>query len=212
MKKYILETKEVNTKRLFLESLKLVEDMYKKQEYIEENQKLPIDIDRFQNNIYKNIVSIENGKVVATASMFFYDKEIKVPSYSIYSNEIDSLIDRNRRIVEGGMLASLERIPLLYCMSLFFSICKSKNIDDIILSINPKHLNFYKKILFFEQIGELKQYDKLKNAPAILIRFTIKEFDYSIVKNDFIKDIFVNNNQIEVNNNTINYKEIIKSL
>ena len=47
-------------------------------------------------------------------------------------------------------------------------------VDDLVITINPKHRWFYEHILLFEQIGEERQYEFVKGAPAIAMRLDLK--------------------------------------
>ena len=45
-------------------------------------------------------------------------------------------------------------------------------INDICIIVNPKHAKFYRRILFFEDLGVEKNYPRVE-APAIALRLNI---------------------------------------
>ena len=45
--------------------------------------------------------------------------------------------------------------------------------------VNPKHVRFYKEVLFFEEIGPEKYYSRV-GAPAVALRLNIEEFDQKL--------------------------------
>lgn len=183
--------KEVENKKEFLDSIELVKQHYEQNGYLDGDLKVKDFYHLFVPTTKIFIIS-QNNKILSTVSMFIDSKEYGLPSDTLYKKEFQELRDEKRKLVEGGMLSGEQGRPLLHLMSKFFKESKKQNIDDILLIINPKHRNFYEKLLRFTQIGEIKNCPRVNNAPAILMRFNLKEFDYSTVKNDTIQRIFLN--------------------
>lgn len=121
-------------------------------------------------------LSYLDGVPVCTASIIF-DSEHGLPSDEIYHSELNELRQQGRKLVEFSSLASL---PVISKQNIFFFLfrflfryvvkCGS---SDIVISIHPKHADFYSRILFFEQYGSLRYYPKFIKAKAILERLNI---------------------------------------
>jgi hypothetical protein len=120
------------------------------------------------------------GDRVVTTSSIFPDSEIGLPADSIFKAELDDLRSQGRQISELGSLASnLEagtsplQVPLHILQSLRLGYLYSRdylNVDDLIITVNPKHQFFYEKILMFEVISDVKLYPQVNQAPAIAMR------------------------------------------
>lgn len=117
------------------------------------------------------------GTVVATISVIG-DSEKGLPMDSIYRAELDALRKEGGRLAEVGQFAvDREQLaeqlptfpPLAVTTNLFKLVLKhsiSEQIDRLCIAINPKHAAFYQG-LGFVQIGALKHYPSVANAPAL---------------------------------------------
>ncbi len=116
---------------------------------------------------------ILNGKrkVVSTATVVM-DSFLGLPSDSTYKRELDALRDKGRRLAEITCLAAERdfcyRNGLLYVFRLLYRYARKKGATDFVISIHPKHRDFYEKIFLFKPIGPVKYYKNLYDAPAIL--------------------------------------------
>jgi len=167
------------------EALFLVEKEYIKQDYIDpKNSDCKLEISKFSATFVAKL----NGKVAGTVSIVF-DSESGLPMDDIYKDELEKFRNSNKKIVEVCRLATdndflknsgvfdKKRNSLSLLISLFklvFHYSIYKNIDYICISINPKHDLFYKS-LGFEDIGGLKYYPSVNNAPALAKAIRIDE-------------------------------------
>jgi len=182
--------KEVENREELLNVIELVKQHYEQNGYLEDDLKIK-DFYYLFSPTTKIYINMNKNKLISTVSMFIDSKEYGLPSDQLYEKEFEELRQQRRKLIEGGMLAGEQGRPLLYLMSVFFKESKNQKADDILLIINPKHKKFYEKMLLFKQIGEEKQCPKVNNAPAILMKFDIKGFNSSIVKNNTIQRIFL---------------------
>ncbi len=77
--------------------------------------------------------------------------------------EISSLaVRKDYRQQRGGVLFPLLKFMYHYCVHYF-------GVDFLVIAVNPKHLDFYRSILFFESLEKLKveSYDFANGAPAV---------------------------------------------
>lgn len=126
-------------------------------------------------------IALFDKQIVATASVVL-DSPIGLPMDKIYHEELCSLRQQGNKVCEVSMLASDTQIfqggtsLMLNAKKLFFIFNLFKVIFDyagelakmdyICITINPKHNLTYEYILF-KDLGGLKVYDTVNNAPAI---------------------------------------------
>lgn len=103
----------------------------------------------------------------------------KLLAEELYPNELQALRDQGRRICEftrlaidadvrsKRVIAALFHIAYLYPSKLF-------GCSDAVIEVNPRHVNFYKRMLGFSQLGGERTCPRV-DAPAVLLRI---EFDY----------------------------------
>lgn len=118
--------------------------------------------------------------VVSTLTQIFDSDLFGLPMDSLYKNELDVLRDRGRKIAEITALATEKSFRW---KNLFMYLCKAmlwhtkySGINDLCITINPKHVRFYKTIFLFEQFGPERHYPRV-NAPAVPLRLNIDEID-----------------------------------
>jgi len=126
-------------------------------------------------------IALLDNRIVATATVV-PDSPLGLPMDKIYHEEVCLLRQTSDKICEVSMLASDTELfqggvsMMLNAKKLFFIFNLFKIIFDyarelaklnyICITINPKHNLTYEYILF-RDLGGLKQYDTVNNAPAI---------------------------------------------
>lgn len=50
-------------------------------------------------------------------------------------------------------------------------------VDDLCIAVNPKHADFYEKVLLFEPRGGLRPYSKVNSAPALAKRLNMNTIE-----------------------------------
>ena len=184
--------KKVSNREELLDVFGLVKENYIQSGYMNDNDSF--EITKFYHlfvpttNIF---INIHKDQVISTATLFTDSKEYGLPSDITYEKEYNELRDSGRNIVEGGLLAGSQGRPLLYLMSFFFQTTKDIHADDILLVVNPKHVNFYRNMLYFDAFGAERKCARVNGAPGVLMRFNIKEFNPDEVKNKTLQRIFL---------------------
>lgn len=111
--------------------------------------------------------------VISTLTQFYDSELFGLPMDSIYHEELKDLRTDRRRIVEIGALATQcdyrwQNLFMFLCQIMYW-YARYKGADDLCITVNPKHVRFYKTIFLFEEFGPEKAYPKV-GAPAVLLR------------------------------------------
>lgn len=106
------------------------------------------------------------------------DTHNKLLADSLYRSELDQFRQKGRKLCEVSKLAfnpetsSKEIFASLFHMAYIFAH-RIHGVDDTFIEINPRHAIFYKRMLGFRQIGELRTCPRV-NAPAILLHLELR--------------------------------------
>ncbi|MBW1795988.1 MAG: hypothetical protein JRJ38_16460 [Deltaproteobacteria bacterium] len=121
--------------------------------------------------------------VVGTFTYILDGKLFGLPMDALYHKELNALRDANRRLVEISSLAiSRENRGRNVFMQLFRAVywyAIFRNVNDLCIMVNPKHVEFYKTICLFEDLGPEKYYPKV-GAPAVALRLDLDEFESNL--------------------------------
>jgi hypothetical protein len=116
-----------------------------------------------------------NNEVVMTLTLFA-DSFIGLPLDCEYKEELQFLRDEGRYIGEIGANASImhNQNVVFHMFKMVFNYAKNYQLlDDIVVSLRPKHALFYTHVYGFEQIGGLKTYSSANGNPAVLYRVNL---------------------------------------
>jgi hypothetical protein len=117
-------------------------------------------------------VAKHEDAVIATLSLVFDNTLLGLPMASIYGTEIDRLRAAGRHVVEVTSLADAELgirefVPI--CVSLMHLMTQyalSQDADALVISVHPRHGNFYRKVLGFVPLGTCRTYPAVEDHPA----------------------------------------------
>lgn len=120
------------------------------------------------------VVAKHDNRVAATLSLVFDNVLLGLPMESIYKDEIDALRHNGRHIVEVTSLADSglglrEFVPVFVTMMRLmsqYSLAQAGTSLAVVISVNPRHSNFYRRVLGFVPLGERRAYPKVQNHPA----------------------------------------------
>jgi len=144
------------------------------------------------------------NKIIGTISVIA-DSELGLPIDDIYKEEVDDLRRLNKKIAQVSSLAISRTIcknskKRLYKeqtneLFIFFPLFKLvfhyalyKEYDNLCIVINPKHNYFYTS-LFFNDLGEIKFYPALNNAPALAKSLNINQWKNKKILNRVMNNI-----------------------
>lgn len=104
---------------------------------------------------------------------------------TLYQTELDQFRQQGRRLCEVSKLAfdsesgSKEIFASMFHIAYIFARCMH-GVDDAFIEINPRHVPFYKRMLGFRQIGELRVCPRV-NAPAMLLHLDLEYMGKQII-------------------------------
>jgi hypothetical protein len=121
------------------------------------------------------------GSTLVGTISIIEDSPLGLPMEEIYGDEVSRLRDQGRRVSEVSALAmdadshgcgmvavlGLIRMAELYAADV-------ARLDDACISVNPRHVGFYRKFLDFEIMGPRKSYQKVNGAPAEALRLDLR--------------------------------------
>jgi hypothetical protein len=171
----------------YFSALKLVQDVYIEEGYVNADEaSCPCRI--LENHFFEKtavFIGKQNENLAFTVSLF-PDSPSGLPMDSIYKKELDHLRAQGRMIGEVGCLATHpefrdgsqnilmhgNKIMLKYAM-------EHLHLDDLVITVNPKHVLVYKEVLLFDEIGEekIKAYPKVNGNPAVALRLNLHEVE-----------------------------------
>jgi len=131
------------------------------------------------------LVQDENGRDAATISLVF-DAFDGLPCDEIYGAELLALRAQGRRLVEVTRLAidpEFQRSKaLLVCLFNFIYVFarRVKGRDDFVIEVNPRHVNYYCKLLNFETAGPERACPRVQGAPAVLLRLDLSAVEREV--------------------------------
>lgn len=128
-----------------------------------------------------------SGREAGTITVIF-DSGNGLPCDEIFSAELNGLRGNGRRLVEVTRLAidkdhARSKLLLIHLFN-FESIFarEVKRYTDQIIEINPRHVNYYRRLLAFEQAGPERPCPRVNGAPAVLLRL-----DHSVQKQEIAR-------------------------
>jgi hypothetical protein len=117
-------------------------------------------------------VAREAGRVVVTCTLVADNTLLGLPMEAVYGAEVDGLRQQGRRLAEITSLAVAELsqrefLPVFTSMlRLMKQYHVSRGGDTWVITIDPRHRNFYCKVLGYQPLGPCKAYALEGNAPA----------------------------------------------
>lgn len=176
------------------EVFRLAYQVYRDKGYILENENAWL-VNSYDANPSTLILIVKDSshRVVASVTLVFRDQG-KLPAERIYKNEIYSYLKQGEKLLEISRLVinkdyrnSKEILTLLFnyiCVCAFHI----NHCDGMIVQVNPKHKNYYMKLLRFEEIGSEKCCPSVQNAPAVLLYANSKVYFDGIQKRSMLQN------------------------
>jgi hypothetical protein len=118
------------------------------------------------------LVAKHAGRVVATFSIVPDNTLLGLPMECIYGQEIAELRRQGRRLLETTSLAD-DGLSVREFIQVFVALIKlgmqyhvAQGGDTWVITVNPRHRNFYTKVLGFRPLGPCRTYSAVQDAPA----------------------------------------------
>jgi hypothetical protein len=108
------------------------------------------------------------------------DSMLGLPLDDLYRDEVARLRAQGRRIAEVAALATAAEcrrtgiVVLSHLMRMVVTYAlKIAGVNDLCITVNPRHVEFYRTCLRFETIGPERAYGKVNGAPAVALRLDL---------------------------------------
>jgi hypothetical protein len=118
------------------------------------------------------VVAKDRDRVVATLSLVPDTSLLGLPMECIYARELNELRREGRRLAEPTSLADcdLAAREFLLVFKTFIKVIFQYHVrrggDSWVITVNPRHRNFYLKVLGFEPLGPCRSYPYVQDHPA----------------------------------------------
>jgi hypothetical protein len=122
-------------------------------------------------------IALRDGRVVGTLTCI-EDGPQGLPAEELYPTEIQTLRTQRNKLLEVSALAisSQETDTTVVMEMIRHLITLSRSVlggSDWVITVNPRHVRFYRKVMLFELLGEEKSCVKVNGAPAVLLRMDL---------------------------------------
>jgi hypothetical protein len=128
----------------------------------------------------------DQNKNIAGSVTLVFDGSSKLPAEKIYGEEIKALRNSGNKMVELSRLVispdyrnSKDILVLLFNYLAIYTY-HVKKYSHLVVEVNPRHKNYYKSLLCFEEIGSEKPCPSVQNAPANLLCLPLKKYQSEI--------------------------------
>jgi hypothetical protein len=119
-----------------------------------------------------NLIAERQGRVCATMSVVPDTRLLGLPMESIYGPEIAALRRQGRRLFETTSLAD-SGLSIGEFIKVFIALIKlgmhstiRQGADSWVITVNPRHRNFYRKAMGFVPLGPVRSYPSVQDHPA----------------------------------------------
>jgi hypothetical protein len=117
-------------------------------------------------------------EAVATLTTVF-DGVIGLPADEVYVGRLDELRLKGRRLCEITSLACTERhggdeVVMHLFRAAYATARYLEDATDFVITVNPHHCPYYRRVLRFEKEDEERMYSKVAGAPAVLMRLDLE--------------------------------------
>jgi hypothetical protein len=127
----------------------------------------------------KVFVAHRVDRLVGTLTLV-QDSLLGLPLDDLYRDEVAALRGQGRRIAEVAALATAAEtrrtgiVVLSHLMRMVVTYAlKIGGVNDLCITVNPRHVEFYRTCLRFETIGPERAYGKVNGAPAVALRLDL---------------------------------------
>jgi hypothetical protein len=114
-----------------------------------------------------------------------FDSKVGLPADENFRDELDELRAQDRRLCEPSRLAIDRQTPKrVFAALIHISHIYSHKIlgdTDWVIEVNPRHADFYKRMLGFRDLAEERMCTRA-NAPAVLLRLECKHMANQVQK------------------------------
>lgn len=120
----------------------------------------------------QTFIAVRNQEIVCTVSLVG-DGELGLPMESVYFQEVAEARAKGLYVGEVSCLASRYAdfrhfLPIFVQLTrLMAQHARRHGMDQFLIAVHPKHARFYERFMGFEQIGPLREFPSVQDAPAV---------------------------------------------
>jgi hypothetical protein len=130
------------------------------------------------------LIAESDGHAVGTMTICF-DDDTGLPADENFRDKLEELRVQGRRLCEPSRLAMDANVPKrVFASMIHISYIYAHllhGFTDYVIEVNPRHVNFYTKMLGFHQICEERTCTRV-NAPGVLLRLELPYMTEQITK------------------------------
>lgn len=134
------------------------------------------------------LIILDSQKNVVGSVTLVFDNSTKLPAEKIFGTEIQSIKTNGEKLVELCRLVisphyrnSKEILVLLFNYLIIYSYF-IKNFDGLVVEVHPKHKNYYKNLLKFDEIGSEKFCPQVQGTIGVLMHLPLIRFQEEVVR------------------------------
>ncbi len=124
---------------------------------------------------------VEEGSVAVAALTLVLDSPLALPADELYGRELDRLRARGRKLCElvslvsadTGLRSGVEITKHLFRLA-YLAARRLEKATDFVITVNPRHVRYYRRVLLMEELGQPRDYNKVGGAPAVLLRLDLE--------------------------------------
>lgn len=140
----------------------------------------------------QTFIAVQDERIICSVSLIG-DGQLGLPMESVYSEEVTSARAQGLYVGEVSCLASRHEdfrqfLPIFVQLTrLMAQHARGQGMDQFLIAVHPKHARFYERFMGFEQIGPLRQFPAVQDAPAVALCLDFARIDRERPKcwNDF---------------------------
>lgn len=161
---------------------RLVYDHYMKAGFIQSN---PFRFRVTRHHLLPNtqvFLAFRDKKPICTVSLIA-DSPLGLPMESIYHEEVAQSRDQGLYVGEVSALAGCTTdfrsfLPIFVQLTrLMAQYARKQGMHQFLIAVHPKHAGFYERFMGFEQIGPVRDYPCVRNAPAVACCLDFERID-----------------------------------
>ncbi len=120
----------------------------------------------------QTFIAVRNQEIICSVSLIG-DGELGLPMESVYSEEVSQARSQGLSVGEVSCLASKQDdfrqfLPIFVQLTrLMAQFARRNGMDQFLIAVHPKHARFYERFMGFEQIGPLREFPSVQDAPAV---------------------------------------------
>lgn len=163
-------------------AFKLGYSIYLEKGYINKNpdERLICEYDFNEETVI--LIVQDKQKNIAGSATLVFDGAMELPASKVYHHEIKTAKQSYKRNVEicrfvinSNYRNSKEILVLLFNYAAIY-IQKIKKYDGLVIEVTPRHKNYYKELLHFEEIGTEKCCPQVQNTVGVLLHLSTQKY------------------------------------